>query len=117
MGILAALGGLVIKGILPGLATLISGLVVGLLNKKLKQAGIELDDKQQARVRQIVEDAIKAAEEAARRKANTSQPMTSDAKRDLAVAIIKSKIPQLDPLDLALALDSALPKVRSTIKV
>lgn len=109
--VFGALGMKILEVLLPSLATLIGGLVSALLAKQLRKAGLDLDEKQQAALRQIIEDAIKAAEEAARR----NPTMTSEEKRSIAASIVAAKVPKLNQVDVSLALDAALPEVRAQL--
>src|SRR5688572_9826093 len=102
--------------VLPGLATAIGGMVVALLSKYLKKVKIELTAEQEARLREIVADAVRSTEEVARRQAKVGVPMSSDEKDDMTAATITAKMPDLPPLELRNAIDAALPQVREELR-
>lgn len=106
-----AFGTQFLETVLPLLATAIAGLVVGILVRYFKKLGLDVTDTQQGQLKTIIEDAIRAAEEAARR---APTMMTSENKAALASEIILSQRPDLDPVSLSLAIDAALPAVRAT---
>lgn len=111
-GIFSALGGKLLEIVLPSLVTAIGGLVAAVLTRKLKQLGLELDAQQSNKLAGIVADAIRSAEEAARR----TPAMTSAAKRQLAEAIVLSKAPNLGLTVIGDAIDAALPTVRLELR-
>lgn len=112
-GILGAVGDLLRELVLPSLATLIGGLVVGLLAKYLKKAGLELTQAQQDRIRALITEAIRATEEASRREAMTSEEKrtrTIDAAR--TAITLDPALPDLSREDVAEVMDAQLPLVR-----
>jgi len=72
--------------VLPSLATVLGGFLVAILNKFLKKQGIELTNAQDERLRQLVRDGIKAAEEMARRNPDLSSTEKKAIAANQAVA-------------------------------
>lgn len=107
-GFFAAFGGQLLEWVLPTLATAIAGLAMAILKKQLAKLGIELDEKQETRIRQIVHDAIVRTEEVARR-----EPMTSAEKAVYTERTILEQAPELDPATARHMVDVMLPIVRS----
>lgn len=116
-GILGAIGNALLEFVLPTLATAIATLVVGILTRFLKKQKIDITDAQQKRLKEIVEDAIKAVEEAARR-----QTMTSAEKEHMAKQIILERtaaepgVPVPDAEKLSHAVDAAMPEIRKRLE-
>lgn len=108
--VLGWLGQQLLQVVLPTLATAIAGLLVGLLTKYLKKINLEVTIEQEERLRKIVEDAVKATEEAARR-----ATMSSAHKDDLAQRIVRTQVPDIPPHKLRVAIDAALPEVRKQL--
>jgi hypothetical protein len=108
-------GEYLLKAVLPGLAAAGGTLAVGILNKQLRRAGIELTDKQQQQVRTLVENAIVQTEELARRRALAGDPMTSEEKRQETTVRVMVERPDLREPDIFNAIDALLPKVRQII--
>lgn len=67
MGILTLIGAALLKGVLPGLATLAGGYAVALLHKLLLKQGISISREREAQLEKIIIDAILRTEEVARR--------------------------------------------------
>lgn len=105
-------GDMLLQVVLPSLATIVGGMIVGLLNKQLKKANLELTEAQQERIKELIRDAIRATEEAARR-----QAMTSAEKRSKTVEAIARTVPELPTAEISTALDAQLPIVRKDIAV
>lgn len=95
--------------VLPTLATAIASLAVGILQKKLKVVGIELDDKQATRLRTLAHDAILRTEEASRR----DPTMSPTEKADYAERTILEQAPDVQPADARHWIDVMLPMVRA----
>jgi hypothetical protein len=108
-GLFGQIGLSLLQVALPGLGTVISGMVIALLSKNLKKAGLQLTAEQQTQLQGLVERAIRAAEEAARRNPNLS----GDDKSVIAQTIIRTQMPQLPPAAVREAIDSTLPKLRA----
>jgi hypothetical protein len=98
--------------LLPPLATVMAGFAVALLNKKLKQMGIELTDAQDERLRQLVRDGILAAEEAAHRNPNLS----STEKHAIAVNQTVARDPDVSLQTASRVVDQVLPVVRAELE-
>lgn len=115
--ILGAIGNALLEFVLPTLATAIATLVVGILTRFLKKQKIDITDAQQKRLKEIVEDAIKAVEEAAHR-----ETMTSAQKESMAKQIILERtaaepgVPVPEPEKLSHAIDAAMPEIRKRLE-
>ena len=110
---LVPFGDMLLQIVLPSLATIVGGMIVGLLNKQLKKAGIELTQAQQDRVKELIQDAIRATEEAARRESMTSEEKRAKAIVAATLAITSApSIPDMPREEIEAALDSQLPIVR-----
>jgi hypothetical protein len=106
---LIALGQQLAGTVLPGLVTVIAALVAGLLVQQLRKLNVQVTAEQEKRLRLVVEDAIRAVEEAARR----NPTMTSSAKEALAKHMLTERLKVNVPGEqLRIAIDAALPKVR-----
>ena len=68
MELVLSIGHVLMTAVLPGLATLAGGLLIGLLKKQLTRAGIDLTEKQDEQLRRLVENSIVQVEEVARRR-------------------------------------------------
>lgn len=109
---IAEFGALLVKAVLPGVATVAGGYLVGLLHKALKAKGVELTDAQDARIRQIVTDAIMRVEEVGRR----NPGMSPTAKESLATLYIQDSVTHLAPEDIQGWIESVLPAVRAQLQ-
>lgn len=119
-----SIGGSIGKGllelVLPGLATIIAGQVVGLLRRLAKKQGLAITEAQEERIRKLVADVIRRVEEAARR----NPTMTADQKRTAATDGILREIalevpPGNDPPTrdtVGKMIDAMLPKVRAELE-
>lgn len=116
MDFFTAIASKLVEIVLPTLATAIAGLIVALLSKYLKKVKIELTVEQETRLRQVVEDAIRATEEAARRQAAKGIRMTSHEKEQLTARAVLQKMPDVPAGQLKLAVDAMLPEVRNWLK-
>lgn len=110
------LGQTLLEVVLPSLATVIAGLVIGLLSRYLKKVKIELTAEQEARLRAIVEDAVKATEEVARRQATAGTVMSSRDKDSMTATAVLNAMPDLPAGQLRTAIDAALPEVRKRLE-
>ena len=108
MGILVMLGSLLLKAVLPGLATAASGYVVGILRKQLKRAHVQLTDEQAASVAAAVERAVMAVEEQAHRRPS----MTGTEKRQVAIDLVLDERPGIDRAVIGAVIDATLQKIR-----
>lgn len=115
MDFLHTVGQLLLTSVLPGLATAAGALLIGLLQRQLKRAGIELTEKQTEQVRRLVENAIVAVEELARRRALAGQPLDSDEKLKETLVRVLIQRPDLHEQDVKDTIDAMLPKVRQLI--
>jgi hypothetical protein len=112
MDVLIALGHQLAATVLPGLVTVIAGLVAGVLVQQLRRANVQVTKEQEERLRLVVEDVIRAVEEAARR----TPTMTSTAKEALAKHMLTERLKVNVPGEqLQIAIDAALPKVRTQL--
>lgn len=103
---------LFMKFVAPPLAALIATLLVAVLKRYLSKLGIEIDAVQETRLKELAKDAIRAAEEAARR-----QPTMSGVdKKKVASEIVQDARPDLSLDQVHLALDANLPDVRAELK-
>lgn len=95
--------------VLPSLATAAAALAVGLLKRQLSKVGLDIDEKQETRIRQIVHDAIVRTEEVARR----DPTMTSAEKADFTERSIREAEPAIGPAQARAMIDTMLPIVRA----
>lgn len=109
MDTLIPLGKLLAETILPPLITVIAGLLVGVLVRQLQKLGVTVTKEKEDRLRLVVEDAVRAVEEAARRNPRMSSSGKETLAKQLAVEQIGSAVPAER---LQLAIDAALPKIR-----
>lgn len=113
---LAPFGDLLLQIVLPSLATIVGGLIVGLLNKQLKKAGIELNQAQQDRIKELIQDAIRATEEAARRGSMSSAEKRTMTLEGATEAIAQdATVPTLAVPIIGTIVDSQLPLVRAQL--
>lgn len=99
---------------LPALATAIAGLLVGILTRYLKKVGLEVSEKQEARLTEITVQAINAVEERARRSAvQQATPATSGEKHATAFEIISAQVPGASSEQVQLSIDAQLPEQRA----
>lgn len=114
--IFSGIGQQVLGLLLPALATAIAGLLVGILTRYLKKIGLEVDAKQEARLKEIAVKAVTAVEERARReKIASGEAMSSRAKDATAAAIVSAQLPKLNTAEVNNAIDAALPEVRKNL--
>lgn len=98
----------VLSVVLPSLATAISGLVLRLLSQQLKKVKLELTAEQQAQIAKLVEDAVLAVEELARR----NPGIGGEQKAELAAGIVQEKYPDLPRAVVDRLIDAALQRTR-----
>jgi len=108
-GLLAMFGTQLLQFALPALTTALAGAITGLVARKFKQAGIELSQAQADKLAAVVEKALHAVEEVARRNPH----MTSADKQRMAEGIVAAQFPNLDPMSARLAIDAGLSDLRS----
>lgn len=112
--VIGAIGHAIVDAVLPALGTVIAGMMVVLLKRLLAKQGLELTEKQEDRLKQIVVDKIHATEEAARR----GDVTTSEEKKALTVnsatvaAINDPTIPNPSVQKVGQVVDSELNKLR-----
>lgn len=99
--------------LMPVLAATLATLSIAVLRKLLKKLGLDVDEKQEARLRQVAEDAVRASEEFARRE----QVMSPEQKSGYAVDIVRRRAPEVPLSNALIAIDAALPKVRAEDRV
>lgn len=93
--------------LMPVVGTVVAGFLVALLNKYLAKAKIDLDLAQQERIKQAVEEAIRATEEVSRR-----QLMSSGQKRALTSLTVGNVLPDVKQSEIDRKIDAQLPVVR-----
>lgn len=99
---------------LPALGTILSALAVSFVQKKAKQAGIELTQAQTDLLKSTVTNAVQAVEEKASRKSAEGATMTPTQKREEAVTTVA--IQTGAPIgDINHMIDAVLPEVRSKL--
>lgn len=100
--------------VLPSMATLVAGMVVLLLKKMLAKYGLEVTEKQEDRLKQIVVDKIHATEEAAHRTPLTGIEKNAKTVNDVIVAATDDpQIPNPSLEKVAAVVDSELGKARA----
>ncbi len=108
---LSLLSGFLIKLVLPAVGSALSALALRILNQQLKRVNISLTSEQEARVRELVRDAVLQVEEIARR----DKSLTSADKASLAEDLVKSKLPDLSTAEAQRQIDAVLPEVRKQL--
>ena len=111
MGLLAGVGASLIQLVLPSVATVVGGFLVAILNKYLKKQGIELTNAQDERLRQLVRDGIKAAEEMARR----NPDLSSTEKHAIAVNQAVAREPSTTVAAASRVVDQEMPEMRKDL--
>jgi len=118
VGILAVFGSMLLKTVLPSLATAISGYVVAILHKKLAKAHIELSTEVEAQLAAVVENAVLAINERAHRqaKSDTAAPqfttMSGQEKRRQAMELVLQSLPNADSVVVGAVIDATLQRLR-----
>lgn len=106
---LGSIGSGILHLVLPSLGTVIAGLVVLVLKRVASKYGIEVTEKQEERLKQIVVDKVHATEEAARR-----TPMNSDEKAALTINAVKAEA-DADPTIPNPSMEKVIEKVDATL--
>jgi hypothetical protein len=112
--ILGTIGEGILKVVLPSLGTVIAGFLVLVLKRVAAKYGIEVTEKQEERLKQIVVDKIHATEESSRR-----EPLSSPDKKTMTVtdavaeATADPSIPNPTREKVSQLVDSELNKVRA----
>lgn len=109
MNVFGFIGEQLLQVVLPGIGTVAAGLAVALLKKQLAKVGLDVSEKQETRIRQVVHDAIVRTEEAARR----DPTMTSADKAEYTERTVREKMPELPPAVTRDMIDALLPIIRS----
>lgn len=112
--IFSLLGAGLLRVALPALGTLLSALAVNYVQKKAKQAGVELTQAQTDLLKTQVTNAIQAVQERAMRSEKAGVIVSGEEKRAAVLSIMESR-PAIDHLDLHQAIDAALPEVRAKL--
>jgi hypothetical protein len=90
---IGAIGSGLVHLVLPSLGTIIAGMLVMVLKRAASKYGLEVTEKQEERLKQIVVDKIHATEEASRRSGNV---LSGDEKKTIAVEQVL-KVAESDP--------------------
>lgn len=112
---LGSIGAGILHIVLPSLATVIAGFLMVILKRVAAKYGIEVTEKQEERLKQIVVDKIHATEEVARR----DKTLSSEEKKAIAVndAVVEAtqdpSIPNPSVAKVSKIVDSELNKVRA----
>ncbi len=114
--VFGSIGHAIVTAVLPSLATVIAGMVTLLLKRLLAKQGIELTEKQEDRLKQIVVDRVHATEESARRapegtSSGEKKQQTMDA--TIAAANADPSIPNPSPAKVSELIDSTLSQMRA----
>lgn len=110
-----AIGHGILNVVLPSLATVIAGLLVMVLKRVAKKYGLEVTEKQEERLKQIVVDKIHATEEAARR----APSISGEEKKAITIGAVMDEaerdptIPNPSIATVAAKVDAELAKARS----
>lgn len=112
-----AIGTSLLEIVLPGAATVIAAQVVRLLNKQATKVGLELDEAQADKLRQIIVDAVTRTEEMGRREKLTGTQKRTAA-TDAALAELRAEFPAREEFTrerVGKMIDTVLPAVRPLI--
>lgn len=112
---LTALLGFALKALLPTLGTMVTAAVMAVLKRYFAKLGLELSAANEARVRDLVAQALLQVEEMARRRAGQGSSMSGQEKADMAIDLLRRKLPELGADDISELIDAELPKVRAAI--
>lgn len=112
--ILSSIGGGLVHLVLPSLATILASLAVSFVAKKASQAGVDLTQAQTDLLKTEVTHAVQAVEERATRAKAAGNPMTPDAKRKEALAIVAAS-PNIVQGNIQQMIDTVLPEVRAKL--
>lgn len=107
--IFGAIGSQLLEWVLPSLAAAIAGMVMALLKKQMAKIGLDITEKQETRIKQLVHDAIVRTEEVARR----DPTMTAAEKQEFTERTIRENMPELPPAEARNLIDTLLPVVRA----
>jgi hypothetical protein len=112
--VIGSIGHALWDAVLPSLATVIAGMVLVLLKQVAKKYGLEITEKQEARLKEIVVDKIHATEEAAhRQEVTTKEGKKAKTVNDALVAAIEDpQIPNPTIEKVSAVVDSELQKIR-----
>jgi hypothetical protein len=88
------------------------GVLVALGARQLKKVGLELTAAQEARLRQLALDAVRAIEEQARR----TPTISSTEKAHKATTLVLTAAPEANPARVKTLIDAALPVVRAELQ-
>jgi molybdopterin-guanine dinucleotide biosynthesis protein A len=109
-----ALGGGIMQVLLPSLATVIAGMLMLVLKRLAAKYGLEITEKQEERLKQIVVDKIHATEEVAHRMPLTGVEKNAKTVNDVMVAAIDDPaIPNPTIEKVAAEVDAELGKARA----
>lgn len=112
MGFLAMIGAALLKAVLPVVATVASGYILRLLHVQLKKAHVELTAEQEQQIADLVEHAVLAVEEQARR----NPRLKGTTKEQMATNIVLTERPDLPPQVVKETIDAALARLRPTLE-
>jgi hypothetical protein len=99
--------------VLPSLATVIAGMLVMVLKRVANKYGLEVSEKQEQRLKEIVVDKIHAVEELSRRSTLTSEEKKAIAVNEsLKVAIDDPTLPNPSVAHVSSKVDTELAKAR-----
>lgn len=110
-------GNVFFEVILPPVTVGLAGLIAAWVVKLLQKAKIEVSEANRARLQELAEAAIRAAEELARRKLATGVTMTGLEKLEVATEKILIDEPNLTPKEVTAVIDSQLPVVRAAAEL
>lgn len=113
-GFFGAIGSGLLHLVLPALGTIVTGLLVNLIQKKAQQAGVELTQAQTDLLKTEVTHAVQAVEEMAMRAKAAGTPMSKEEKRAAALAIVASR-PVVVQGNIQQMIDAVLPEVRKKL--
>jgi len=114
MDVIGSIGNALWNAVLPSLATVIAGMLMLLLKRLAKKYGLEITEKQEERLKEIVVEKIHATEEAARRQeVTTSEGKKAKTVNDAMIeAIDDPQLPNPSVAKVSAVVDSELQKIR-----
>jgi hypothetical protein len=114
MDVIGSFGNALWNAVLPSLATVIAGMVMLLLKRLAKKYDMEITDKQDQRLTDIIVEKIHATDEAAhRQEVTTSEGKKAKTVNDAMVAAIDDpQIPNPSIEKVSAVVDSELQKIR-----
>lgn len=98
-----------VAALLPSLGTVVAGYVIVVLHRLAARFKFELTAAQEARIRQIIIDAINSVEE---RAATSEVVQPSAAKLDQAIRAVQQQLPELPAAEINARIHELLPTVR-----